>query len=1213
MADMKDSDRKNIYRKIEEFDYPVCRKAPSSKGPVLINSLPKSGTNLLAKVLQLFPGLSKETLHLGYSDIYKFEQNPDSKNNLVRIGVDFPTVASIDSIEDQLISMPDNTFATAHLPFSSVLARFLQKSGFKMILILRDPRDVVVSHAKYIHSSPAHPLHKHYQTLNFDEQIMTSIQGFEQDLKMPDINQRVQSLLQWAEQSFTYTTYFEKLVGREGGGSKKVQIDEVNHIGQHLNIYFTESQLDTITNEIFGGTATFSRGKIGAWHEAFNEEHKEAFHRRAGRLLVELGYEKNQNWKDSPKIKWKHKVDQVKKEYFGDNLIFLISQPRAGSTLLQRILGGHPEIHTTAEPWIMLHPLYALKKNGLVAEYDSNLAGQGLEDFLMQIPEGTGLYIRALRQMASVLYDRMTELSGRTFFLDKTPRYYYIIPELYQVFPKAKFIFLLRNPMAVMSSTLSTWFENRPQNLKKSLNYHDLTKGPHYLVEGIKILGKDGIIVHYEELVKNSNQIINDLCDRIGIPFNEHMLAYGKHRVPRGRFGDANTIHRHSKPVLDYVDKWVENLAGPGLIDFANEYLALLGADLITKMGYSYREIENKINSAIPLNDPQKDSFESTDPADRWTGAIQEIVDINTPFGLSKTKKAAPSRRKIKVSAIVSTYNSERFIRGCLQDLVDQTLFQKGEVEVIVIDSGSQQAEGAIVREFQHKFLNIRYIRTEQHETVYAAWNRGIKIASGTYITNANTDDRHRRDAFEQMVKVLEMKPDVALVYADVLKTEIENETFERCTAVDAYHWYDWDRNILLKEGCFIGPQPMWRRSVHDDYGYFDASLISSGDYEFWLRISQSYDFFHIRMPLGLYLIRPDSIEHAEKDTKRREDSEIRFMYAKAVKEKKLIKTNQGGNDVENYEKMYQGIQPLLKSSNREDAIATLKNLVESFPDFAQAHNDLGVLLYKHGEKEPALKHYEQAVRLDAGNCTFKKNLADFYYVEQGRIEDALNLYVDVLAMNPQDVESLLIIGHICVGLQRFDDAKVFYNRILEIEPGNPDVLQLLEKIQNPGQTQNTAKTPEEMYQQIQPLMTDNDPQAVIGLLKDLLASFPNFALAHNDLGVLHYNVGDKENALTHYEQAAQLEPDNITFKKNLADFYFVEQNRVEDALKLYVDVLAMQPEDAETLLITGHICVSLQKFDDAKVFYNRVLEIEPWNADARQNLEILESKREAV
>ncbi|MCK5205638.1 MAG: glycosyltransferase, partial [Desulfobacterales bacterium] len=451
---------------------------------------------------------------------------------------------------------------------------------------------------------------------------------------------------------------------------------------------------------------------------------------------------------------------------------------------------------------------------------------------------------------------------------------------------------------------------------------------------------------------------------------------------------------------------------------------------------------------------------------------------------------------KIKVSAIVSTYNSERFIRGCLEDLENQTIADR--LEIVVVNSGSKQNEDSIIKEFQEKYSNIKYIKTVPRETVYAAWNRGIKAATGKYITNANTDDRHRKDAFERMVNVLEMRSDVALVYADVIKTETENETFEHCTAVGAYHWYDWDRNILLEEGCFIGPQPMWRRSVHDDYGYFDESLVSSGDYEFWLRISQSYNFFHIRMPLGLYLIRPDSIEHAEKDTKLLEDVKIRFMYEKAAKEKKLIKskfiiaqqkemktkgppqytdlghqtshrktdnrkrtfcslpdspdlnkTKQGGIDVENYEKMYQGIQPLLNSSNTEDAIAALKNLVDSFPDFAQAHNDLGVLYYRAEDKESALAHYEQAVQLESGNITFKKNLADFYYVEQNQIEDALKLYVDVLAIHPEDVETLLITGHICVGLQRFDDAEVFYNRVLEIEPWNTDAQQLLEKIQN--------------------------------------------------------------------------------------------------------------------------------------------------------------------
>ena len=349
---------------------------------------------------------------------------------------------------------------------------------------------------------------------------------------------------------------------------------------------------------------------------------------------------------------------------------------------------------------------------------------------------------------------------------------------------------------------------------------------------------------------------------------------------------------------------------------------------------------------------------------------------------------------------------------------------------------------------------------------------------------------------------------------------------------------------------------------------------------------------------------------------------------------------------MENYEKMYQGIQPLLNSSNPEAAIAALKNLVDAFPDFAQAHNDLGVLTYQAGDKQTALAHYEKAAQLDPGNITFKKNLADFYYVEQQRVEEALQLYVDVLAIEPEDVETLLMTGHICIAVQQFDDAEVFYKRVLEIEPWNADASEILQKLQSRGQGTGPAQTPvdfqaqaqpqttgsdyegtlpdnkpetspsqtaEEMYQRAQALMQGNDPEPVIKALEEILITYPDFAIAHNDLGVLYYNSGDKDRALRHYEQAARLDTTNITFKKNLADFYFVEQNRVEDALRLYVDVLAVEPEDVETLLITGHICVSQHRFEDAKVFYERVLEIEPWNADARQNLETLESKRQAV
>ena len=312
-------------------------------------------------------------------------------------------------------------------------------------------------------------------------------------------------------------------------------------------------------------------------------------------------------------------------------------------------------------------------------------------------------------------------------------------------------------------------------------------------------------------------------------------------------------------------------------------------------------------------------------------------------------------------------------------------------------------------------------------------------------------------------------------------------------------------------------------------------------------------------------------------------------------------------------EEIYQEIMSTSDGSDSQKTIEALERLSAAAPEFAPAHNDLGVLYFQTGEKEKSLSHYEQAARLEPANITFKKNLADFYYIEQGRVEDALQIYVDLLAINPQDIETLQVCGHICIALYKFDDARVFYNRVLELEPWNADARELLDKIDNQGQPTPDADTPDEVYQQIQSEMDGMDPQAVIEALEKLASSAPEFAPAHNDLGVLYYQTGDKQKALDHYEQAARLEPGNITFKKNLADFYYVEQGRVEDALTIYVDVLAISPEDIETLLITGHICVALHKFEDAKVFYNRVLEIEPWNAETRDYLEQLQLKEKAV
>lgn len=239
------------------------------------------------------------------------------------------------------------------------------------------------------------------------------------------------------------------------------------------------------------------------------------------------------------------------------------------------------------------------------------------------------------------------------------------------------------------------------------------------------------------------------------------------------------------------------------------------------------------------------------------------------------------SNTEIAVSAIVSVYNAERYLKGCLEDLLSQSI--ANQMEIIVVDSGSEQNEGPIVRHFQDKYNNIKYIRTAKRETVYEAWNRGIQLARGRYITNANADDRHRNDALEILSATLDQRPDIALVYADILVTETENETFEQCTPTSRFCWLDWDRHKLLEGKCFMGPQPMWRRSLHGEYGFFRSDFITSGDYEFWLRISQTYDFLHLPVILGLYLKSSASIEHSNGEARIRENAKILKAYRGAA------------------------------------------------------------------------------------------------------------------------------------------------------------------------------------------------------------------------------------------------------------------------------------------------------------------------------------------
>jgi tetratricopeptide (TPR) repeat protein len=94
------------------------------------------------------------------------------------------------------------------------------------------------------------------------------------------------------------------------------------------------------------------------------------------------------------------------------------------------------------------------------------------------------------------------------------------------------------------------------------------------------------------------------------------------------------------------------------------------------------------------------------------------------------------------------------------------------------------------------------------------------------------------------------------------------------------------------------------------------------------------------------------------------------------------------------------------------------------------------------------------------------------------------------------------------------------------------------------------------------------------------------------------------QDAQAHYEEAVRLDPGNMTFQKNLAEYYSVAQGRNEDALRIFVDLLRENPRDAETLVSIGKICDMMGRTDDARDFFRNALEAEPWNQNAREMLQ---------
>jgi len=223
------------------------------------------------------------------------------------------------------------------------------------------------------------------------------------------------------------------------------------------------------------------------------------------------------------------------------------------------------------------------------------------------------------------------------------------------------------------------------------------------------------------------------------------------------------------------------------------------------------------------------------------------------------------------LSAIISAYNCKLFLHKCFQNLTNQSLFKRNQLEIIVFGCAFTEEEENIIEEFKHKYPETLYVKSNKRELLYHAWNQGIKLASGQYITNANTDDRHHFECIERLVNKLEEQPDCDVAYGNLYKSTMVNETFDdNDQSSPCYSQKFFPGSLLLHD--FIGAQPVWRKSLHGKIGMFDESYEVVGDYEFFLRAaSNGCKFGYVPEAEGLMLWHKnalstkDSKAHSEK------------------------------------------------------------------------------------------------------------------------------------------------------------------------------------------------------------------------------------------------------------------------------------------------------------------------------------------------------------
>ncbi|MEA5533089.1 glycosyltransferase [Crocosphaera sp. XPORK-15E] len=212
-----------------------------------------------------------------------------------------------------------------------------------------------------------------------------------------------------------------------------------------------------------------------------------------------------------------------------------------------------------------------------------------------------------------------------------------------------------------------------------------------------------------------------------------------------------------------------------------------------------------------------------------------------------------------RVSVIVSLYNAADKLPLFLRTLQHQTLMQRGEAEIILMDSGSPGDEYQIFQQLAPELnLPIVYARSQQRETIQTAWNRGIDLSRGSFLSFLGVDETILPGCLEILAAELDKDPELDWVIGHSLVTSVDKNG-SWVNDVMPYNRSNYHQDLVYLETCYLSwVGALYRRSIHDRFGYYDGSFRGAGDTEFKSRMLPFIKSKVVDQTLGVFWNYPD-------------------------------------------------------------------------------------------------------------------------------------------------------------------------------------------------------------------------------------------------------------------------------------------------------------------------------------------------------------------